>query len=304
MEFFIPQTMKDINNWVVWEKEGKEYIKKIPYNPKTGYRTNPTKSCCCFKDAISIYKNSDRFDGIGFCFTKDCNMTFIDLDNCINENNEFSSLAKEMQEMFSDCYIEYSQSQKGIHIICLGTVARAIKTKTIEIYSSGRYVALTGNSINPKEPLNAQERLDILINKYTSISPATHYSNTNSLTPSKLLSYSDDINSIIKVIINSHQGEKWQNLHSGNLNGYQSTSEAAQAYIAIINYFTGGDEILIKEIFSRSTFPQIHIKYKNDYYIDRMIKNAKNTLFNNQLTKKTRKRSKLIDMKEIKRKRF
>lgn len=299
MRFFIPQTMKNIDNWVVWKKEGKEYIKKVPYDPRTGRRADPTKSCCCYEDAISFYKNSNTFDGIGFCFTKSCNMTFIDIDHCINENGEESLLAKEIKKIFSDCYIEYSQSHRGIHIICLGTIPRSIKTKEIEIYSYGRYVALTGNSINLKEPQNAQKRLCKLFKKYTSKLPTYPKQIINLPSRSKILIQSYDINLLIKKILKSQQGIKWKNLHMGNLSGYQSKSEGAQAYIAITNYFAGGDEKLIKELFSRSIFPQLSAKYKQDYYIDRMINNAKNTLISNQSLK-----NRCLDTKEKRRKRF
>ena len=304
MGFFIPQTMKNIDNWVVWKKEGQEYIKKIPYDPRTRRRADPTKSCCCYEDAISFYKYSDDFDGIGFCLTKDCNMTFIDIDNCINDNDEETQLAKGLQKTFSDCYIEYSQSLKGLHIICLGTVKKAIKTKEIEIYSKDRYIAMTGNSINFNEPQNAQKRLNILFKKYSASLLTYNKTDYNLLSQSKIPVKSNDINILIKKILNSRQGIKWQNLHSGNFHGYPSASEGAQAYIAITNYFAFGDEQLIKELFSRSIFPQLSSKYRQDYYIDRMINNAKQTLIKSNISQTFVKQNKSTDINEKRRKRF
>ena len=302
MGFFIPQTLKKINNWVVWKKEGQGYIKKIPYDPRTGYKADPTKSCCSFESAVTFYKYGGNFDGIGFCFTKDCNMTFIDIDHCINENYEETQLAKKMQKLFSDCYMEYSQSEQGIHIICLGTVPRAIKTKEIEIYSNGRYVALTGNSINANEPQEAQKRLDMIFKEYSVKSPILPQQPISSPLKNETLTNINDINSLIKIIMKSRQGKKWERLHSGDLHGYPSTSEGAQAYISITNYFAGGNDDLIKKVFAKSTFPKINSKYKKDYYIDRMIINAKNTLTYNKPLKITR--NNITDLKHTKRKRF
>lgn len=307
MGFFIPETLKKINNWVVWKKEGQKYVKKVPYNPKTGRRANPTKSCCCYDDAINFYKYGGSFDGIGFCFTPNCNMTFIDLDNCIQENGEETELAKQLQIMFADCYMEYSQSEQGIHIICIGSIPRAIKTPEIEIYSKDRYVALTGNNLNFNEPKEAQKRLNKLFDKYSK-----NYSNNlltfKSVTKISLTTSAKDINALIQIIKRSKQGEKWQKLHHGNIYGYKSTSEAAQAYIAIVNYFANGNEKLIKILFSLSQFPHINKKYKEDYYINRMITNAQNSLTYKNTYKRlkvnTKNRNQLDDIKETKRKHF
>lgn len=304
MGFFVPEYLKKINNWVVWKKEGQKYVKKVPYDPRTGRRANPTKSCCCYDEAINFYKYGGSFNGIGFCFTQDCNMTFIDLDNCITKNDEETELAKQLQIMFLDCYMEYSQSEKGIHIICIGSIPRAIKTPEIEIYSKDRYVALTGNNLNFNEP---QERLNKLFEKYSK-NFSNHHLNSKSsfklLEKPQTITSTKDINTLTQIIKRSKQGEKWQRLHNGNLQGYKSTSEAAQAYIAIVNYFANGNEKLIKILFSLSQFSSINQKYKEDYYIDRMITNAQKSLTYKRSKVNTKNRNQLDDIKETKRKHF
>ncbi len=311
MGFFVPEYLKKINNWVVWKKEGQKYVKKVPYDPRTGRRANPTKSCCCYDDAINFYKYGGSFDGIGFCFTQNCNMTFIDLDNCIQENGEENSLAKQLQIMFSDCYMEYSQSEKGIHIICIGSIPKAIKTQEIEIYSKDRYIALTGNNLNFNEPKEAQERLNMLFKQYSKNFSNYHLNSKSSfklLEKPQTITSTKDINTLTQIIKRSKQGEKWQRLHSGNLQGYKSTSEAAQAYITIVNYFANGNEKLIKKLFSLSQFSSINQKYLKDYYINRMITNAQNSLTYKNTYKRskvtTKNRNLLDDIKETKRKHF
>jgi len=43
-------------------------------------------------------------------------------------------------------------------------VKKAVKTKEIELYSTGRYAALTGNAINSIDLSEAQQRIDVFYN--------------------------------------------------------------------------------------------------------------------------------------------
>lgn len=293
MGFYIPDKMKQFNNWVVWRKEGEGHNKKIPYNPQNGRRANPTLSCCSYDDAVFCLKYGGEYDGIGFTFTDDCNFTFIDLDNCIDENGNESALAKEMQDLFKDSYIELSQSERGLHIVCCGKVPRTIKTKEIEIYSFGRYMAMTGNSTTTNEPQEAQERIDLIFNRFRTekaVQPPKYEPQGHIYTDNI------DINILIAAIRNSRQGAKWERLHNGNIAGYPSRSEAMLAYIAITNHFAGGRIDLIKEVFAKSHFPEADKKYKKDYYIHLAINKAQESATGS--TKKRRINTKIIDVCE------
>lgn len=272
MGFFIPDTMKNNNNWVVWRKETKG--KKIPYDPRTGRRATPTKKCVSYDDAITYYKYGGIYDGVGYVLTSDCNMTFIDLDNCIDSEGNESALAEELQDLFKDSFIELSQSERGLHIVCMGQVPYTIKTKEIEIYSTGRYIAMTGNATNAHEPQEAQKQLDMIFNRYKTekaeIEPQEEpqgYAHR----------YEQDAQTLMEVIAHSRQGAKWMKLHKGYIADYPSRSEAVLAYIAITNYYAGGRVELIKEIFEKSSFPEDDPKYKKQYYIERAINKAQAT---------------------------
>ena len=293
MGAYIPETMKNFNNWVVWSKEDN---KKIPYDPRTQKRANPTLPCCNYEEAVFCCKYAG-YDGIGFTFTKDCNLTFIDLDGCIDEYGNESELAIEMQELFKDCYIELSQSGRGLHIVCIGNVTRALKTPEIELYSSGRYMAMTGNNMTTNEPQEAQKRLDYIYNRFS----VKKIERKQEMNPQKYI-YTNNINAdaVIKIIKNSTQGEKWEKLHSGNIKEYPSRSEAMLAYIAITNYFSGGNIELIKEVFAESQFPEADKKYKNDYYINLAINKAQETATGSK--RKKRINTKIIDIYEEPRK--
>lgn len=305
MSYYIPEIMKQYNNWVVWRKVGKQ---KPPYDPRELHKTKPedidkvrranaTKPCCSFDYAESYYNYSGICDGIGFVFTKECGLTFIDLDNCIDEDGNESPLAQEMQDLFADCYIELSQSERGLHIVCIGSVPRSIKTKEIEIYSSGQYMAMTGNATRPQEPQRAQERLDIIFNRYKTKTVEIKPQNAPQ---GHIYSQATNTQELIELICNSRQGEKWARIHAGNYDGYSSPSEAVQAYINIVNYFSGGNIDLIKALFYQSQFPKINPKYKKgktgDYYIELATSKAQATATGTTNTK--RRKTKVIEVFE------
>lgn len=299
MGFYIPKTMQKYNNWVVWRKENN---KKIPYNPRTGSRTDPTKSCCSFDDALLYYKYGGDFEGIGFTLPAGCGFTFIDLDNCIDENGNETELAIELQEIFKDSYIEISQSEKGLHIICMGTIPRMIKTENIEIYSCDRYIAMTGNTTNGKEPQRAQKELDLIFDRFKT----EKAENEPQREPQgHIYNYTMDAKTLIDIISHSRQGEKWKRLHDGEWEKvldakgkpYTSQSEAVQAYAAITNYFAGGRVELIKEVFAQSWFTKANKKYKNPYYIDKAIQKAQETATGSR-TGKRRIKTKIIEVYE------
>ena len=280
MGFYIPQTLKNIDNWVVWRKE---LGKKIPYDPRTNRKANPTKPCSSYEEALAYLEYGGEYEGLGFTFTSDCNLTFIDLDNCIDAEGNESELAQELQELFADTYIELSQSEKGLHIVCIGTVPSTVKTKEIEIYSCGRYMAMTGNSTNAKEPQEAQERLDLIFNRFKAEKAENKPQNAPQ---GYVYKCSQDAQTIIEAIKRSRQGEKWTRLHEGYIADYPSRSEAVLAYIAITNHFASGNDEITKEIFAQSSFPVDDPKYKQGYYIDRAIKKAKESATGNMRNRK------------------
>jgi len=72
---------------------------------------------------------------------------FLDLDNCLQPDNTWSSLAVQMCQALAGCYVEVSASGRGLHIIGRGVLpAHGTRNGALgmELYSSGRFCALTG----------------------------------------------------------------------------------------------------------------------------------------------------------------
>lgn len=88
--------------------------------------------------------------GIGFSFTKDDPLFFIDIDKA-HINGEWSVLAQQLCKQFAGALIEVSQSGTGIHIIGTGVYPGSHRNKNkeygVEFYTQERFVALTGFNI-------------------------------------------------------------------------------------------------------------------------------------------------------------
>lgn len=84
-------------------------------------------------------------DGVGFVFA-DTGLWFLDIDNCLIDG-QWSPLAQQLLGVFAGCAVEVSQSGKGLHIIGAGALPlHGCRNDTygLELYHTGRFVALTG----------------------------------------------------------------------------------------------------------------------------------------------------------------
>lgn len=153
----LPGTLTAQPSWVLWSyalKDGK--WTKIPKQPG-GYNastTNPT-TWCTFASVRAAY-HPDKFDGVGIVLTgkplvNGFYLIGMDFDHCLTNGvlNDGPSKAVELL----DTYSEVSPSGEGIRLFLLhGKLIPACKTdkadgKSREIYSSGRYLTVTGHTI-------------------------------------------------------------------------------------------------------------------------------------------------------------
>lgn len=210
----------EVDQWILWKtkptQDGKTTKVPIGVNGRAISITNP-RCYRSFTEAQQILeKNTDLFDGIGFCFTEADNFCGIDLDN-VNKWNGWKEIVKEFQS-----YTEISPSQKGLHIICEGFLpnstgekAHGIKvgsheTGGIEAYDALRYLTVT---IDP-------------LDGFTEVKPSQDAINwlVNSL----------DDKAVMSRILNTDYREKFIALWSGNVAGYASHSEADLAMCRIL----------------------------------------------------------------------
>ena len=280
MGYYVPSTLKTRPNWLVWrfEDRGNTKPSKVPYSPKTKHGASVTncKHWVSYDEALNYFQYGGEYDGLGYVFTEESGLVFIDIDNCIADNGEESPLAAELQELFKGTYIELSQSEKGLHIICKGEIPNPTGNKRddigLEIYADKRYIAFTGNAINIVEPTDQQNAINAVFSKYF---PKATQEPQDQQKQAETGNFEGCIEDKIIIIRASKQGAKFEALHNGKWAGiYSSQSEADQAYINIVNYFTGGNDELTKEIWRDSELSK-RPKGKRIDYIQGMIRKAK-----------------------------
>lgn len=212
----LPQYLKDNARFCVWKQEAGKG--KVPYqaNGKRA-KANKVNTFTDFKNALDVV---DKFDGLGIgIFNK---ISAIDIDNCIDASGNYSDLAKDVMDIFKNSYIERSPSGKGIRIIFLIDGFSYDKRLYyinnqklgLEVYVAGstnKYVTITGNAINQGKILLANDKLQVLLDRYMQ-RPKTNTGITNEESSSFL---SDS--SVIEKAIASATGRKFKALWKGIL---------------------------------------------------------------------------------------
>lgn len=132
-------------------KPGK--MAKLPMNPRTG-------EVCDAHDA-SAWTTADealaaiaagRGVGLAFTFTEADPYFFLDIDNALGADGQWSELARSLCAAFPGACVEVSSSGKGLHVIARGAQAADARHRKrndalgLEFYTSERFIALTGTS--------------------------------------------------------------------------------------------------------------------------------------------------------------
>jgi len=144
----IPFELRRPDQWVAWRyelREGKRTKVPMRVDGKGRASTTAPSTWSGFEEAL---RAAERFDGIGFVFTESDPYIGFDLDNCRLENGLLEPGAASLI-LLLDSYAEWSASGMGAHVIVKGSLAghSGRRTGRVEVYSSGRYFAMTGNHL-------------------------------------------------------------------------------------------------------------------------------------------------------------
>lgn len=252
----IPQTLKNLPNWICWKAvpqprpDDPEHIGKIPINPKTGgnaQSNNPDT----WTDFDTALKASEQFTGIGFMFG---NSPFfgVDIDGIEPDIREFLDGGNGIVSEFIHAlhsYAELSPSGKGIHIICRGELPKGARRRgNVEMYDSGRFFTVTGNNIGEYTAVeDCTEAIKPLHEKYlggTRSEPAQRIVQTAPLPCS--------VSEVLEAASRAKNGSRFQALYAGNFAEYTSQSEADMAFCNMLAFWTGRNAALMDEIFRNS----------------------------------------------------
>ncbi len=164
----IPTYMKQQRRWVVFaltERNGK--LNKTPLNPnnvREGASSTDPSQWGEFEEALRACAENG-FGGIGYELDGS-GLIGVDLDNHPNPGGnsitqqEFQALANRFVKELNS-YSEWSVSGNGIHIFCFGKLPEGRrKSENVEMYDSGRFIAMTGNSIGHRSLQNRQSEIN------------------------------------------------------------------------------------------------------------------------------------------------
>lgn len=256
---FIPNELKNCPNWVCWsaipDPKSHSGIKKVPICALNG---NPAKSndpttWTTFENAL-ISMKSGNFSGIGFMFS---NSDFfgVDIDDCRDEIEDYNDDGTDniVYEFIYglQSYAELSQSGNGIHLICKGKLPNGARRKgKVEMYDSGRFFIMTGNSISEfAEITDCTEKIKSLHSKYlcnppkkSDVSPKNNTNICATLTE----------NEILEKALSSKNNTKFARLYAGDFSDYNSQSEADYAFCNMLAFWCRGDIQLMDSIYRNS----------------------------------------------------
>jgi primase-polymerase (primpol)-like protein len=155
----IPQELRRYVQWVVWKYEDRQFGKltKVPYDPKTGLPAsveNPAQWATFEQACLALERGG--YNGLGFVLTERDPFTFADLD--FSADPETVNRQIEIYKAFNS-YSERSPSGQGCHIIIKGHVPKGRRRSDIEVYSSLRYMTMTGDVINDVPIVERQDLL-------------------------------------------------------------------------------------------------------------------------------------------------
>ena len=252
----IPEELKKLPQWAVSASSDD----KAPRNPRTGELASVRDP-----STWGTYAEAEAsgYPLIGFILTREDPYAFIDLDKPLDDVQAQRQM--KVYEASANTYAELSQSGVGVHIICKGSIPHGVRRDRIEVYSSERYMIMTGDTIRDLPVEDCQPLLDVL---YNEMSFGHGASAEYELTDEAETRTDEEIVDIASGAVN---GEKFDALCAGDWEGaYPSQSEADYALINILAFYTRSTEQVMR-LFRMSALGKREKAWRDDYII-RMLK--------------------------------
>lgn len=255
----IPNELQSLKQWglfqKIWQPERNKYT-KIPHNALNGGagKSNDPSTWVDFKTALEALKTY-QMDGLAFFFAN--GYVGLDIDHIGDELDKFRS--GDYQEntvsqaiTMTKSYMEVSISGSGIHAIFKGKIPGTRRRKgNVEMYDSGRFFALTGNTIGQyQKEVNVvtTDVMKLMYHKYFGEDNVVTINNHNPIKPNDL-----DVDEVIKRAEMSRTGDRFKVFMNGGWEGfYPSQSEADLAFANDLAFWTGRDFNKMDQIFRSS----------------------------------------------------
>src|SRR5271157_4176033 len=156
----IPSELRVLPNWVLWRKEIRDgKPTKVPIDQFGQHASSTASHTWCHLDEAkaAFERGAGKCEGIGFVFTRENNITGVDLDHCRDKSTGRIDTWATVYLDKLDSYTEVSPSGAGLHVILKGCLPEDVKGKkknltgegyqpkaAIEMYSEGRFFTFTG----------------------------------------------------------------------------------------------------------------------------------------------------------------
>lgn len=260
----IPIALQNIPSWILWgfrQINGK--LTKVPLN-KLHHLTVGTDPAYGypFKDVCKYVHGGE---GLGFILSQ--NVVCVDVDNCIVDGKYDDIASKLLHEV--PTYTEYSQSGTGIHLFYLDENHQFTNRRSsFELFSARKYVSVTGFQIDglPTELSVLNGKTVELLMKYFPVKRKP----INKTEKSTFTESNESILHIANLIGN----KKFKRLfYDGNIEGYESHSEADAALLTFLALYTHCNKAQMKELFSMSELGKRE-KWQEEYYQTYQIDNV------------------------------
>lgn len=186
--FNLPEALKPLTAYaqfllykLVWDEDKKKY-NKIPLNPRTlnaypkgsNWQQDPS-STTTYEQIAALIPQLPEGYGVGYLFTPNDPFYFVDIDKCLQPDNTWSPIAMDIMGRLDGSAVEVSQSGRGLHIFGTGAVPTHASKNIplgIELYTEGRFVALTGTNAIGSAAKDCTATLAQLVNDYFPVKAA------------------------------------------------------------------------------------------------------------------------------------
>ena len=159
-------------------------------------------------------------------------------------------------------FVELSQSGTGVHIFTKGTIPRSFKNdkQNVEMYSKGRFCAMTGNAICKTDITENQTAIDYVFEEYRTPERKKDFSYTRR----KPTASERDI--LTKARENTKTGSEFSRLYDlGDWSGMESQSNADFRLCVMLAFWCDRDFVTIKSLFTKSALCREKWIKREDY---------------------------------------
>lgn len=134
----IPYRMRQADRWVRWDVlRGR----KMPLQTR-----RPRAASVADSRTWGSYADAEASTvGRGVGYVLGAGVGCLDLDHCVGPDGTLSPLAQQVLALNPHAWVEVSMSGTGLHVFGLLDEAPGRRTPQLEVYSRGRYIAMTGH---------------------------------------------------------------------------------------------------------------------------------------------------------------